>query len=305
MRYLQIGLGNIGARRARLLGSRCAATVDPASPSADFAECAQADGIPCDAVILSVPNQAKVALAARYLERGIHVLVEKPLLFGTRAEADELLARARAHRVACITSYNHRHEPAIQKARELLKGGALGRFYHGRFHYGNGTVRNLVGTWRESGRGVLEDLACHMLDLDHFLLGQLDREYRSVALRRFELGTYDYALLFANAGSVQIEVSFVEWKNTFRIDLYGERGSLHVDGLKKWGRSALVHRERILPSGAPHEAEFSYEGEDLSWNDDLRAFEEAAAAGRTSIEEDWHLSQMIAALQEARIEATP
>ena len=36
MKYLLVGLGNIGVKRRALLGVRCVATVDPFNTSADF-----------------------------------------------------------------------------------------------------------------------------------------------------------------------------------------------------------------------------------------------------------------------------
>ena len=36
MRYLLVGLGNIGAKRRAILGERCVATVDPFNAAADF-----------------------------------------------------------------------------------------------------------------------------------------------------------------------------------------------------------------------------------------------------------------------------
>ena len=38
MRYLLVGLGNIGGKRRAVLGERCVATVDPFNDAADFSE---------------------------------------------------------------------------------------------------------------------------------------------------------------------------------------------------------------------------------------------------------------------------
>jgi hypothetical protein len=71
-----------------------------------------------------------------------------------------------------------------------------------------------------------------------------------------------------------LEVSYLAWKNTFTIDAFGSRGSLHVSGLQKWGPSELMLRERVLPSGVPTEFRVRAEGGiDPTWQRDLEHFE--------------------------------
>ena len=54
--------------------------------------------------------------------------------------------------------YNHRFEPLVEALKNELERGAIGRVYHGRLFYGNGTVANVMGSWRDEGLGVVEDL---------------------------------------------------------------------------------------------------------------------------------------------------
>ncbi len=296
MRYLLVGLGNIGRKRQVELGSRCVATVDPANQAADFRDARETAGVEYDAAILSVPTAAKLPLAMHFLGQGTHLLVDKPLLFDDRAQADRLLALSAEHGAACVTSYNHRHEPALAKLKALIEAGALGRLYHGRLHYGNGTVRNLVGSWRDAGLGVLEDLASHLIDLASYLFPQRPLGFEVVDLRSCELEAPDHGLLRSIDGALQLEVSFLAWKNSFGIDLFGELGSLHLSGLQKWQGSQLIWRKRVLPSGAPTEQRFEFSGEDLSWAADLQAFEQAVRGGGNTIEHDWRISEQLTGL---------
>jgi hypothetical protein len=55
------------------------------------------------------------------------------------------------------------------------------------------------------------------------------------------------------------------WKNTFTCDIVGSKGSLHLNGLNKWGKSSLVLRSRVLPSGKPMEKKLNYTKGDLTW----------------------------------------
>src|SRR5207247_3778318 len=78
------------------------------------------------------------------------------------------------------------------RLKTLLDGGAVGKPDRARLVYGNGTVRDWLGTWREAGTGVLEDLGCHVLDLGGWLLGRDDDRYLLWDLRPVESATFDY-----------------------------------------------------------------------------------------------------------------
>jgi predicted dehydrogenase len=290
--YLLVGLGNIGQKRRQLLGERCLATVDPFNPAADYRSPDDYPRDDYDAVILSVPNQAKLDLLERFVGRGKHVLIEKPLLFADRGQAEHLEQLANQRRVVWYTSYNHRFEPLIGRLKDELDAERLGTLYHGRLFYGNGTVGNIVGTWRDQGLGVLEDLGSHLLDLTAYLLGR--PEFRAAALTSHESAAFDHCVLVSAEADLVLEGSFLSWKNTFAIDLYGSRGSLHVHGLPKWGPSELIIRERVLPSGVPREERVAAPaGLDVTWQRDLEHFERLATGSQTSMENDWWISRTL------------
>ena len=297
MRYLVVGLGNIGRKRRDLLGERCVATVDPFNPEADLAD---RDALPAnryDAAILAVPNRDKLGLATRFLDAGKHVLVEKPLLV-TDDEADRLKRAARARGAACYTSYNHRFEPLVARLKARLEEGVIGPILHGRLLYGNGTVANVAGTWRDAGLGVVEDLGPHLFDLAGYLLEWSD-DVVAWSVERHLAASPDHAVLATRDGRLVLEVSYLCWKNSFSIDLFGERGSLHLDGLRKWGPSELVLRERKLPSGVPSETRETSVGPDESWARDLEHFETLCAAGQTSLANDRRISRTLRAVGRA------
>src|SRR5436189_6226949 len=95
MRYLVVGLGNIGQRRRALLGERCVATADPFNAEADYRSARDCPPDTYDAAVLAVPDDDKIELATYLLERGKHVLVEKPLPLPDAATARSLEALAR------------------------------------------------------------------------------------------------------------------------------------------------------------------------------------------------------------------
>jgi scyllo-inositol 2-dehydrogenase (NADP+) len=297
VRYLLVGLGNLGQKRLAVLGDRCVATVDPYNSAATFADPDACPPDRYDCAILAVPNETKLPLLRSFLGRGKHVLVEKPLLFACREEAERLDRLAREHNAIWYTSYNHRLEPLIVRLKHYLDHGAIGRLYHGRLFYGNGTARTILGTWREQGRGVLEDLGSHLLDLADYLLGYGGSRFVGWSLRRNELATFDHVVLAAADERLVLEASYLCWKNTFTVDLYGERGSVHLNGLVKWGPSELVVRKRVFPSGRPEETvERQPAGDDPTWERDLERFESLCAAGRSSVQNDIWISSVLDAV---------
>jgi len=279
MRYIIIGYGNIGKKRKGVLGEKCVATVDPTSPEADYKDYRDAPLSDFDAAILATPDSVKFEILKYLLENGKHSLVEKPL-FLEKSEMDTLRYLALKKKVIWYTSYNHRFETLILKLKQRLEEKSLGQIYFGNFVYGNGTVGNIVNHWRDRGNGVLEDLGCHLMDLATYLLPSFDFKYRKIRGHSFEARSCDYFSFVTMDGRFQFLCSSLIWKNTFRIEIYGSRGSLHLDGLCKWGESQLVQRERIFPSGVP-------------WSRDIEYFEGRMVLKETSYENDLYLSDSI------------
>jgi len=87
------------------------------------------DGEQLDAVYIANTNAEHAAAATLCLERGLPVLVEKAF---TRngAEAEELIALARANNLFCMEAMWTRFNPAIVKLRELLRDGVIGDVEH-------------------------------------------------------------------------------------------------------------------------------------------------------------------------------
>jgi len=72
-----------------------------------------------DAVTVAVPTEAHGDVAVPFLERGIPVLVEKPLA-RTLREADRMIAAARASRTTLAVGHTERHNPAVRAASTVV-----------------------------------------------------------------------------------------------------------------------------------------------------------------------------------------
>jgi len=304
MRYVVVGLGNIGGKRKSVLGERCVATVDPFNPAADHRrpEDCRPDGY--DAAVLATPNDVKLELIRYFLDRGKHVLVEKPLIL-TEETARDLQERSSRRGAVWYTSYNFRFEPNVVALGRHLRAGAIGRVYRVRMFYGNGTAGNIAGTWRDTRFGVLEDMASHLIDLTGFLFGKFGDEFQTWERRGYELKGIDHCILATTDRTVVIECSFLSWRNRWRIEVTGDRGALEMDGLTKWGESRLALLRRRFPSGPPEESWDIAHGPDRTWEADLAHFEEMAASGATSCENDLWISRTIMAAATGRLGEAP
>jgi scyllo-inositol 2-dehydrogenase (NADP+) len=293
IRYIVVGLGNIGTRRRQVLGSHYVGGVDPLNREADWLAIDDVPPESYDAAVLSVPNQVKIDLLSRLLAMGKDVLVEKPLMFpdcDTAAAARDL-----AHQTGTVwyTSYPHRFEPLIVRLKGLLEEGIIGPVYNARLVYGNGTVKNCIGTWRESGYGVLEDLGCHLIDLTEYLFNYTSCDYRAWEASCMESQVLDHCVYATADRKVVLECATTMWKNEFGIDIYGQLGSLHMQGLRKWGPTELIIRKRVFPSGVPVESREICDGVDESWHADVEEFEKRVASKVTSFESDLAISMSL------------
>jgi scyllo-inositol 2-dehydrogenase (NADP+) len=300
MRYLVVGLGNIGQRRRALLGERCVATADPYNAAADYPSARDVPVDAFDAAVLAIPDEGKIDLVTYLLEQGKHVLVEKPLPLPDQRAAERLERLARDRGLALYTAYNHRFEPLLVAFKEQLEAGAIGEVYHGRLFYGNGTVRHVAGTWRDHGLGVILDLSCHLLDLLAFT-GLGNTEMLLTAAHAIETNAPDHAVITSADGRFTLEMMYHSWRNSFAFELYGSKGSIHCHGLRKWGGSDLTVRTRVLPSGRPTETIQTDEGPDVTWEREIEHFERRCETGTTDLATDWWIAatqlRMAAALK--------
>ena len=87
------------------------------------AEAAREDGI--EAVSIVTPNHMHFAPAKAFLEKGIHVICDKPLT-ATLAEAKELETVVKAAAPLFILTHNYTGYPMVRQARDMVAKGELG-----------------------------------------------------------------------------------------------------------------------------------------------------------------------------------
>ncbi len=295
MRVVVVGLGIQGKKRLAVAGAEAVATVDTVSPDAQYRRIEDVDPGAFDAALVCTPDQAKPALLKYLLSHGKHVLVEKPLFAPRGEDLAELGAIARSTGAACYTAYNHRFEPHIAALKETIDSGTLGTIYFAKFFYGNGTALDVRRSeWRDRGLGVLPDLASHMLDMALFLFGRPAAGFRVWSFDRFENRACDHVVIGSRGGRVlEMEATLLSWRNTFRLDVFAEKGSAHIDCLCKWGPSTLTVRRRVLPSGRPPEESQTIVATDPTWAAEYEHFKQLCQSGGTNIENDLWINDVL------------
>jgi predicted dehydrogenase len=81
------------------------------------------DGI--DFVMVAVPNHLHCRVSRTFLERGIHVVCDKPMTFNL-AEARALVELVEQNKLVFALTHNYTGYPAVREARHLVHTGAVG-----------------------------------------------------------------------------------------------------------------------------------------------------------------------------------
>jgi predicted dehydrogenase len=199
------------------------------------------DGI--EAVAIVTPNHMHFPVAKAFLQRGIHVICDKPLTANLR-EARKLAELAeRSGRVFALT-HNYTGYPMIRQARDMVRRGALGeiRLVHAEYVQDWLTTRlettgHKQAEWRtdpaRSGAGgAIGDIGTHAYNLASFVSG-LDAESLAADLTAFVPGrklddNAHVMLRYGNGARGMIWASQVAPgnQNALKLRVFGTKGGL-------------------------------------------------------------------------------
>jgi len=258
-----LGLGNMGRFHADYLSQkkvdRCEltsiATSDPAKaakyPGVRLFNSPEAliDSGSVDAVVIATPHYSHTTLGVRALERGLHVMVEKPISVHV-ADCERLIAAHRKSKRVFAAMFQLRTEPRYQKLKKLITTGELGEivrinwiitdWFRTEAYYASGGWR---ATWKGEGGGALLNQCPHQLDLLHWLFG------RPARVRGFcQFGRYHNIevednvtvyLEYPNQATGLFVSSTGEAPGTNRFEIAGERGKVVIEN----GRMTFTRNE--------------------------------------------------------------
>lgn len=124
-----------------------------------------------DAVYIGLPNHLHAEWAVRALERGVHVLCEKPFAISL-AEVDRMSAAARASGRVLVEAFMYRHHPQTRAVGEWVRDGRLGEVtaLRGVFNF-KMNDRDNIRLRPEWGGGSLWDVGIYPLSLAQYVMG--------------------------------------------------------------------------------------------------------------------------------------
>jgi predicted dehydrogenase len=200
----------------------------------DWREMLAAGGL--DAVIVAVPDDLHRDITLAAIERGLHVLCEKPLALNA-ADAERMLAAAEARGVRHMVTFTWREQPIFRYLKQLSEEGYVGRPLRASFGFFASWSYSRVYQWRQDGaraNGVLGDLGSHMIDMATWLLGPI-ASLSAHAPRMIDRAGFDGATPKATNDTAHLTVEFTS----------GAQGLIDVSGLVRLGSSEPLITARI------------------------------------------------------------
>ena len=232
---------------------------------------AREDLADAEVVIICTPHPLHKEAAIAAMNKGAHVLVEKPLAT-TVADCDEMIAAAVRNRVRLGAVSQRRFLEPIQRMKAAIDAGKIGRpilgtvnmfSWRDEAYYKSDPWR---GKWDTEGGGVLINQAPHHLDILQWLMGPIEEvtgrwanlnhpyvevEDTALALIRFQGG---------GLGSVTVSLSqnpgiytkiHVHGSNGYSVGAQTDTGATFVAGVSEAAEPAFNDLWTIPGEAAP------------------------------------------------------
>jgi predicted dehydrogenase len=180
-----------------------------------------------DFVSLAVPTSWHYPIATDLIERGIHVLVEKPIAISIE-EGQKLIRQAQACDVKLCVGHVERFNPVVVALKQHLDEGMLGHLFQI-------SVRRISGfPPRDRDVGVALDLATHDLDVMRYLVGTEVTRIAAETTQALGRPGEDMLCGLLRFASGVVALLNVNWLSPVKIRelmVHGERGMFVVNYL--------------------------------------------------------------------------
>lgn len=218
------------------VSSRQKEEISRAHPTVDVYDDGVALITHCDAdlIVITAPNEVHYDLAKLALEKGKHVVLEKPMT-ATSEQALALAALAKQQSLILSVYHNRRWDGDFLTLKRLIETNSLGeiKVFTSQFDRFRPQVRQ---RWREQpgeATGIWYDLGSHLLDQALFLFGEPQEITARCSMLREGANTVDYfhVMLHYPNKEVILQSSPYAANPNIRFQLQGDLGSYVKYGL--------------------------------------------------------------------------
>lgn len=194
-----------------------------------------------DFVYISTPDFAHVEPAVRAAERGLHLLIEKPLATST-SEAELIAQAVRKNKVKAKVCFCNRWNPPFVAAKRAVECGEIGDVLsvYARLNDTIYVPTKMLKWANQSSPGWF--LMSHTLDLAQWFIGADAIEVfgigqKKVLKQQYGIDTYDslYATVqFGNGALAVLESGWILPDSfpliiDFKVEIIGTKGCIHID----------------------------------------------------------------------------
>ncbi|SDS47415.1 Gfo/Idh/MocA family oxidoreductase [Opitutus sp. GAS368] len=208
------------------------------------------------AVVVCTPAPFHVPMATQALQRGLDVLIEKPLSQSLAGVADLIALRDATRRRAVVAYVLHVY-PLLTQAREFLQAGELGPVLHatctsGQYFPGGRPAHAVpyAKTYyrdRRTGGGAIQDALTHTANWMESVLGPTDSVLCDCAHQALpEVTVEDTVNLSARHGRVLVNYTLNQFQapNESTLQFNTARGSVKIElHHRRWGSFRLGDKD--------------------------------------------------------------
>jgi len=193
-----------------------------------------------DCALICSPSPFHVKTGIQLAERNIHLFIEKPIS-NTIADVQTLISMCAQRHLTLMVGYNFRFYPPLQKMRQAVLDGKIGRVLSVRAEIGQylpdwrpgRSYQESVSAKKSLGGGALLELS-HELDYVRWILGDVDRVYaRASLISDLEMDVEDMAeiiLEFKNGALGSIHLDMVQRAPLRMCRIVGAEGTIEWHG---------------------------------------------------------------------------
>ena len=207
-----------------------------------------------EGVILTVPNEQHLPMAAQVAKAKKHVYTEKPIA-SSLVEGLQIAALEKKYGITVTVGHSARLMAGIRKIREAIDAGELGRVAFIEANFSNNRALELTPkTWRwykdKAPGGPLSQLAIHQFDVLHYLGGDVV-EASGMASKLSPVGAevddQSMTLLKFADGKIGYVGSCWTSPGVFAVRVFGSRGLMHYEiDFGTWDTPDKLHESSTL-----------------------------------------------------------